>query len=81
MLCGCALSESGPWRAASTEVEVLVAVDGAKPRRYPLSFDPATAMFGVDIPTNAPGLYELEVRAWMGASNNAGVARSAFFVH
>lgn len=28
----------------------------------------------------APGLYEIEVRAWMGPTNNAGVARTAFFV-
>lgn len=81
MLCGCMISENGPWRAGDTEVEAYVTVDGGAPGRYPLSFDPGSAMFGADIPTDAPGLYELEIRAWMGPSNNAGVARTAFFVH
>lgn len=80
LLCGCAISEKGPWRAADTEVEAYVVVDGGEPRRYPLRFDPGTGLFGADIPTAGTGLYELDVRAWMGPSNNAGVARSAFFV-
>lgn len=81
MLCGCAISASGPWHAGDTEVEVHVTVNGAEAQRHLLQFDPDTAMFGVDIPTHGPGLYELEVRAWMGPSNNAGVAHTAFFVH
>lgn len=80
MLCGCAIGQSGPWRADATEVEAYVAVDGATPRRHVLRFDPATSLFGADVPVDAAGLYEVEVRAWMGASNNAGVARTAFFV-
>lgn len=81
MLCGCAISAKGPWRAGETEVEAYVMVDGGAPRRYPLVFDAASAMFGADIPADAPGLYELEIRAWVAPSNNAGVARTAFFVH
>ncbi|MCD9032968.1 hypothetical protein LDO32_14650 [Luteimonas sp. Y-2-2-4F] len=81
LLCGCPLSEDGPWRAGDTEVEAYLSVDGGAPRRYPLAFDPEHALFGADIPTDAAGLYELEIRAWMGPSNNAGVARTAFFVH
>lgn len=80
MLCGCAISEQGPWRAGDTEVDVHVTVDGGAPRRYPLRFDPDSGFFGADFPIDQPGLYELEVRAWMGTSNNAGVARTAFFV-
>lgn len=81
MLCGCAISEHGPWRVGQTEVEAYLTIEGGATRRYPLRFDPESALFGAEIPTDKPGLYELEVRAWMGASNNAGVARTAFFVH
>ncbi len=80
MLCGCALSESGPWRASDAEVEAHVAVNGAPAGPYKLQFDAVSASFGASIPAMAPGLYEIEVRAWMGPTNNAGVARTAFFV-
>lgn len=80
MLCGCTISAQGPWRVDETDVEIHVTVDGGTSRRYPLRFDPGSGLFGMDIPVDQPGLHELEVRAWMGASNNAGVARTAFFV-
>lgn len=80
LLCGCAISPQGPWRVDDTEVDVHVTVDGGASRRYRLKFNPEDALFGVDIPADRPGMYELEVRAWMGSGNNAGVARTAFFV-
>lgn len=80
MLCGCAISEAGPWRSGDTEVEAFVTIDGKSPRRIPLRFQPDAAMFVADLPVNEAGLYEVEVRGWMSASNNAGVARTAFFV-
>lgn len=81
MLCGCALSENGPWPASDVEVEAYVTVDGAALDKVGLRFDPESAMFDAKLPATAPGLYEVEVRAWMGKRNNAGVARTAFFVH
>lgn len=80
MLCGCSISNTGPWRVGETEVEAYVTVDGGAPRRYRLDFNPETALFSAGIRTDTPGLYEVDIRAWMGASNNAGVARTAFFV-
>lgn len=80
MLCGCAISEGGPWLAGDTEVEAYVTIDGGGSRRYPLRFDPGSGTFAADLSAEKPGLYELEIRAWMGPSNNAGVARTAFFV-
>ena len=79
MLCGCTISVQGPWRVDETDVELHVTVEGGAPRRYPLRFDPDSGLFGADIPVEQPGLHELEVRAWMGSSNNAGMARTAFF--
>ena len=80
MLCGCAISEAGPWRATDTEVEAYVTTNGSLPRRVKLRFDPAAAVFVADLSTNDAGLYEIEVRGWVGATNNAGVAHTAFFV-
>jgi len=80
MLCGCTIGEDGPWRVADTEVDAYLSIDGGEPRRHALRFDPGSKLFQADIPAGAAGLYELEVRAWMGAGNNAGVARTAFFV-
>jgi hypothetical protein len=81
MLCGCAISQNGPWRASDTEVAAFVTIDGNGLRRVPLRFDPASALFLGDVTVNSTGLYEVEVRSWVAASNNAGVARTAFFVH
>lgn len=81
LLCGCAISTAGPWRAGDTEVDGYLSVDGGPPRHYPLVFDPASGIFAADLAVAAPGLYELDVRAWREAEGNAGVARAAFFVH
>jgi len=43
MLCGCAISQDGPWRASDTEVEAIVTINGGASRRIPLRFDPASA--------------------------------------
>lgn len=80
MLCGCPISKDGPWRAADTEVEALVTRDGIDPQRISLTFDPRVSEFGASISDLQPGLYEVEVRAWAQPSNNAGIARTAFFV-
>lgn len=81
MLCGCAISQTGPWRASDTEVEAVVTTNGGTPRRIPLRFDPGAAIFTADVPAVEAGLYEIEVMGWVAASNNAGVAHTAFFVH
>ncbi|WP_419319964.1 hypothetical protein ACN2C7_03855 [Caulobacter sp. ErkDOM-E] len=81
MLCGCAILETGPWRSGDTEVEAFVTTNGKSLRRIPLRFEPSTAVFVANVPADEVGLYEVEVRGWMKASNNAGVARTAFFVH
>ncbi|MGW8141428.1 hypothetical protein [Sphingomonas zeae] len=80
MLCGCAISQNGPWRASETEVEAMVTTNGGAPRRIPLRFDPDAAIFTADVPAREAGLYEIEVTGWIAASNNAGVAHTAFFV-
>jgi hypothetical protein len=80
MLCGCPISQEGPWRAADTEVEAYVTRDGADPQRIGLAFDPGSSEFVAGISDLRPGLYEVEFRAWAQQSNNAGVARTAFFV-
>lgn len=81
MLCGCAISENGPWRASDTEVEAIITINGGTPRRIPLRFDPGTAIFTAEVSAKEGGLYEIEVRGWVAASNNAGLAHTAFFVH
>lgn len=80
MMCGCALSADGPWRAADTEVDVSIAINGEPQPVQRMSFDAATGRFGTEVKTQGPGTYEVEVRAWAGATNNAGVGRTAFFV-
>ena len=81
MLCGCAISQNGPWRTSETEVEAVVTTNGGAPRRIPLRFDPGAAIFMADVPAKEAGLYEIEVTGWVASSNNAGVAHTAFFVH
>lgn len=81
MLCGCAISQNGPWRASDTEVEAIVTINGGAPRRIPLRFDQGAALFMADMPAKGAGLYEIEVTGWVAVSNNAGVAHTAFFVH
>lgn len=81
MLCGCAITQNGPWRANDTEVEAIVTINGGAPRRIPLRFDPGGALFTADVPAKEAGFYEIEVTSWIAASNNAGVAHTAFFAH
>lgn len=80
MLCGCPIGSDGPWLAKDTDVEAFLTINGGAAQRFAMKFDPGAALFGAQIPTDSPGLYELELRAWMGPSNNAGVMRTAFFV-
>lgn len=81
MLCGCAITTQGPWRADDLEVQASLVIDGGVAKTIPLRFDAEAGVFVSEIPAVSSGLYELEVRAWMAASNNTGVARTAFFVH
>lgn len=81
MLCGCAITAKGPWRVDGLDVEASLVIDGGVAKDIPLRFDAETGIFASDIPAVSSGLYELEVRAWMGESNNAGMARTTFFVH
>jgi len=80
MMCGCALSVNGPWRAGDTEVEASVSINGKRQPLQKMTFDAATGRFGTELKTKDPGVYEVEVRAWAAATNNAGVGRTAFFV-
>ncbi|WP_137863350.1 MULTISPECIES: hypothetical protein [unclassified Sphingomonas] len=80
MLCGCTISEGGPWRAGDTEVEAHVTVNGVASQPVTLRFDAKSGTYGAAVPATVSGLYEVEVRAWMAPTNNAGVARTAFFV-
>ncbi|MEQ4576823.1 MAG: hypothetical protein ABN502_18065 [Gammaproteobacteria bacterium] len=80
MMCGCALSIDGPWRAGDTEVEVSVSANGKPQPVRKMAFDAATGRFNAEMVPDAPGIYEVEVRAWAAGTNNAGVARTAFFV-
>lgn len=81
MMCGCGLSENGPWKVGDTEVEASVSINGKSQPVQKLAFDAASGKFATQIKTQGPGIYEVEVRAWAGPTNNAGVARTAFFVH
>ncbi len=74
------ITQNGPWRAADTEAEAFVAIDGGAQRRI-MRFGPATAMFLADILAQGAGIYEVEARGWIAASNNAGIAHATFFVH
>jgi len=80
MMCGCPFSPDGPWRVDGLEVEAFLSVDGGRQERLALTFDPASGLFGTDLRATAPGLYEVEIRAWMPSTNNAGVGRVAVFV-
>ncbi|UXI66207.1 hypothetical protein [Tahibacter amnicola] len=80
MMCGCALSVDGHWRAGDTEVEVSVSINGKPQPAQRMTFDAAAGRFGTELKTQEPGIYEVEVRAWVAATNNAGVGRTTFFV-
>lgn len=80
MMCGCALSVDGPWRAGDTEVGYRVTVNGKPQPKQRLTFNPASGRYaGSYVPAEA-GIHEIEVQAWEGPHNNAGVARTTVFV-
>lgn len=80
MMCGCALSVDGPWRAADTEVDYQVTVNGKRQPKQRMRYDAASGRYlGTLLPREA-GIHEIEVQAWEGPHNNAGVARTSVFV-
>ncbi len=80
MMCGCALTENGPWRADETTVSYQVTVNGAPRPPKEMTFDAKTGQYrGVMVPKE-PGIHEIEVHAWDGKHGNAGVGRTTVFV-
>lgn len=80
MMCGCALSVDGPWRAGDTEVDYQVTVNGKPQPLQRMRYDAASGLYtGTMVPREA-GIHEIEIRAWEGPHNNAGVARTTVFV-
>ncbi|RRU25602.1 hypothetical protein [Stenotrophomonas sp. 278] len=80
MMCGCALSEAGPWKAGTTDVDYQITVNGKVQRLQRMSFDPKTGRYSDAFVPDKPGIHEIEVRAWDAPNGNAGVARTTVFV-
>jgi hypothetical protein len=80
MMCGCPLSVDGPWRAADTEVEYQVTVNGKRQPLQRMTYDAATGRYTGTMVPRERGIHEIEVRAWEGPHNNAGVARTTVLV-
>jgi hypothetical protein len=80
LMCGCGLSTDGPWKADGTDVEAYLWIDGKKQKPQTLRFNAATSRYETQLATQGPGIYEVQIRAWTGTTNNAGVARTTFFV-
>lgn len=68
MLCGCATSQNGPWRASDTEVEAFATIDGNALRRVSLRFDTASALFRGDVTVNSTGLHKVKLRSPLAAT-------------
>ena len=80
MMCGCALSVDGPWKAGDTDVELRVTANGKPQPAQRLTFEAGKGVFLGSYFPREPGIHELEVRAWDAPNGNAGVARTTVFV-
>lgn len=80
MMCGCALSEDGPWKAGAVEVDYQVTVNGKVQPLQRMRFEAATGRYNATIVPREAGIHEIEVRAWDAEGGNAGVARTTVFV-
>jgi hypothetical protein len=80
MMCGCALSVDGPWKASDTEVELRVTANGKPQPAQRLTFDAGSGRFNGSYYPREAGIHEFEVRAWDAPNGNAGVARTTVFV-
>ncbi len=80
MMCGCGLEPGGAWDANGVTVEAWIYRDGEAPQVVPLAFTGQPSRFGATYVPARPGVYEIEIRAWAPAWNNAGVARTSIFV-
>lgn len=80
MMCGCALSEDGPWKSGTTEVDYQVTVNGKAQPLQRMTFNTATGRYDAVYTPREAGLHEVEVRAWDAPNGNAGVARTTVFV-
>lgn len=80
MMCGCGLEPGGAWDANGVMVEAWIYRDGEAEQVVPLAFTGQASRFGATYTPARPGIYEIEIRAWAPAWNNAGVARTSVFV-
>jgi hypothetical protein len=80
MMCGCALSVDGPWKAGDTDVELRVTANGKPLPAQRLTFDAGSGRFTGSYYPREAGIHEFEVRAWDAPNGNAGVARTTVFV-
>ncbi|KGE03596.1 hypothetical protein [Pseudohaliea rubra] len=75
MLCGCTITDDGPWRAGDYRVEALLYREGEILHRAPLAFTGETGRFAGTLPPAKGEARVLEIRALQVSTGNAGVFR------
>lgn len=79
MMCGCPLApEDVPWDSDDYRVTAHVTLDGEPSGEVALSYAGRKSLFAGELPTSAPGLYEVVVAAHNPANGNAGVDHVTF---
>lgn len=75
MLCGCTISEDGPWRADDFDVKAVVYRAGEAVAEAPLTFTGETSRFAGVLPQSGGEDLLLELQALQRSTGNAGVYR------
>ena len=75
MLCGCTISEAGPWRAEDYVVRAVLYSDGQPVAEAPLAFTGETSRFAATLPHPEGEALMLELQALQHSTGNAGVYR------
>lgn len=75
MLCGCTISEDGPWRADDYEVRAVVYRAGEPLSQAPLAFTGESSRYAGVVPNVQGERVLLEIQALQTSTGNAGVYR------
>jgi hypothetical protein len=75
MLCGCTISEEGPWRAEDFLVRAVLYSEGQPVAEAPLAFTGETSRFAATLPRPGRRALTLELQALQHSTGNTGVYR------
>ncbi|MCB0667070.1 MAG: hypothetical protein KDC80_14655 [Saprospiraceae bacterium] len=79
MMCGCTISKGGIWDSEKMDVAAIIKMNGKQILEIPLGLI-SENLFSAEFLVDSPGMYEITVYAFDGATGNTGVDKVSYVV-